>query len=64
MTDLLQPHPPSDWRERAAALRQSLSASPLGLAGGAVAVAVVAVVAVLALRASSPCAGRRWTGPG
>lgn len=56
MTDLLQPHPPSGWRERAAALRQSLPApaSPLGFVGGVVAVAVAALVAVLALRASSP----------
>lgn len=56
MTDLLQPHPPSGWRQRAAALRQSLPvpASPLGLAGGAAVVAVAALVAVLALRASSP----------
>ncbi|MDP8936632.1 MAG: hypothetical protein M3O23_02685, partial [Actinomycetota bacterium] len=52
MTDLLQPHPPSGWRERVAALRQSLPApaSPVGVA----AVAVAALVAVLALRASSP----------
>ena len=56
MTDLLQPHSPSTWRDRVAALRQALPvpASPFTAVAAALGFAVAVVLAVLLLRAPPP----------
>jgi competence protein ComEA len=61
VTDLLQPDPPSGWRERVAAVRGSFPSGDstpglVGILAAAVVIAAVAVPVLLLLRSSTPAA--------